>query len=459
MLFVSFVVKKLKVFKGQSGFSLMEVMFAVVILSLGLVFVACQFPVGIDAVRDVVDETNKIIDAHNSQVMLELEFQRLKTLPNYDPKLIWDNRENNYNPPPSGYPTTDVMTMHVLAKPNVLADSLLLYNNKWRVVIDDPEYYEAYITGAPLNTFPLWPFWSHNSIYAGAYQNFTDAFIGFIGDIGNIMSPPVDESDPQVVGLLPTSGYDPTYINDRIKYLHPAIFEESLKRNYSWAAMYHENSNEYYIFTLRHPKKQVRYAVQHPDSFRIFQEKPRDPYGPIKFSVEPLIAPTNGTWPSMIYPEPYVPTPSDPPVLQDRMFPIPWRVCLGEYSQRYRVSSGGSFYYEDKWAGPDSFRIPEEIAHILRTGSIIVDADPADNDSDTIGPLTTRGSGQIYEVSEIFLDDANQYWMRLRTDLYDDLHYFWVFPPPIKRGVDNALGYEFEDTQPVVEVTKKIINF
>ena len=57
----------------------------------------------------------------------------------------------------------------------------------------------------------------------------------------------------------------------------------------------------------------------------------------------------------------------------------------------------------------------------------------------------------------MFVESDGTYWVRLRTPLHDDLHYFWVFPPPIVRTGPGPDDYEFDDWQPVVSVTKKVI--
>ena len=454
-----------------SGFTLMEVLFAVAILAIGLIFLACQFPVGMFSARDNVDQTRKVIETHNSQVMTEVQLSLVNT------SRILDKRSNQGNwrldkwHPKSIRANCDITRIHFLPKPNVYASGAP------ELVLDDPEGAEGYMAylltpidinlGAPYNykftkgtLEPEPPFWSHHSKNSSVYgiSGFAFRTNMFLGDIGQVMSPPVDETDPKVQELirrmeLDLGPYNPLDPAHRLQYLHPAIFEVSLDSNYSWAAFYSEGDSQYYIFTLRNPRKEVRYAVQDEASFYYLDPpnfwngpaghpRPRDCYGEIyDAAIQPV-----GDWP---------PAAAPGAAGADRVFPIPWRVCLGPFSKRYRVRD----YYEDMeddqpW--DSTFRIPEAVADILRPGSILIDADPADNDHDGTGPLTTRGSGQLYEVSEVFIDPDGYFQVRLRTGLRDDLHYFWVFPPPIIRYGDGS--YDFDDWQPVVSVTKKVID-
>ena len=55
----------------------MEVLFAMMILTLGLVFVASQFPIGLWNSRVVADQTISAIEGNNSQMMVELKLDGL----------------------------------------------------------------------------------------------------------------------------------------------------------------------------------------------------------------------------------------------------------------------------------------------------------------------------------------------------------------------------------------------
>ncbi|MBN1845323.1 MAG: hypothetical protein JW810_06535, partial [Sedimentisphaerales bacterium] len=446
-------------------FSLMEVMFAVAILAVGLVFVACQFPVGLFASRDVADQTRNVIEAHNGRATLQTRLSTIKMdlpIPTASTTTLrtpaLDNRPNVY-----GETNWDVTAVHRLITPNLLADPVV--GNRWRVVLDgivpaDDFDYFRYLVDVKGILAPQWPFWSDPTVFPPSVVPFTEATIdvisdlGYVGDIGFMMSPPVDAGDPEVQRLIRQragGSYDPTNMSDRRRYLHPAILEVSLRRRYCWAAFYREGSGrfhrggataeyfqeparEFYIFTLRNAPKEVRYAVQSPQSYVIEQANAGDPY----------------RFPSVL-PEP---GPAD----QDRLFPVPWRVCLGpSHWQRYRIDPATHEPYEDDPAGPREFEIHPVIASLLRPGSILIDADPADDGDVGAGAMTTTESGQIYEVQEVVrINDVNQdrFSLRLRRGLLDDLHYFWVFPPPILSDRN-----EFDDWQPVISLTKKMIDY
>jgi len=383
--------------KCAGGFSLMEVLFAVVILTLGLVFVAANFPVGIMNASKVAESTRNIIDAHNAEVMVELQLGAIVADPcthqNYSLDAALDYISNNRH-------------VRLLPKPNVLVDYYPL-----RVVIDNPEGDTN--MGSVVNTSINWLFWSDDK-----GKLFTDYYLG---DIGPIVSPAVDVSDRdvqkklQMLSSYPTSLPLPEEIED-------AIFEVSMERKNSWCVLYRQvksNIKEFcfYVFTLRSPPH-ARYAMQ-------------------------------GDFESTLSVEP---RPSD----VDRRFPVPWRIDLDLLSTPY-------------WGHPDwphtaqiqepfnhdRFIVPEELANLLQTGSILID----------------RMKGHRFEVVDVYLSDDNngQWYVRVNPSLElwmtpgpggglmeGVMGQFWFFPPPIVRLGD---GYSFEGKQPVVKVTRKIMRF
>lgn len=407
----------------------MEVMFAVAILAIGLVFLACQFPVGMFAARDNADQTRKVIEVHNSQVMAEVQLSLVNR------GRILDNRGNqNWNNPKLDL---DIIRMHFLPKPNVYSNSILM--GAPELVLDDPEGDEGYIAylldnktpvNNPMEVPPDPPFWSAKGPLVTDFS-YTSVFLE---DIGHMMSPPVDETDPKVQKLM-RWGRSP----------EEAIFEAALESNYCWAMFYREGYEKYYIFTLRNPQKEVRYAVQTPNSFLLDQSGAGRCYGTVGAINSEFTYNTAGSWPSPAEPD---------DAALDRKFPVPWRVCLGEYSIRYRVdvTEPERYGYDDQ--RPGEFILPEIYADLLLPGSILIDADPYDTDHDGTGRQTTGGCGNIYEVTEVYRGNDGLLRVRLRTDFHDDLHYFWVFPPPI----DRATG-AFDNWQPVVSVTKKLMDF
>ena len=364
------------------GFSLMEVLFAVVILTLGLVFVAANFPVGIMNASKVAESTRTIIDTHNAEVMTELQLGGLSTSVYFG------------HSPANKYINTDG-TIHLLRMPNVLPYIPGVRPDEY-VVMDDPcgIYFptDEIIYNNP-NNLP-----TYITIDSDGYLD--------RGNIGMVVSPAVDISDQEVQKRLP-GGY--TYDDEQA-----AIYDVSIERNYSWCALYrHITGNTYnlYIYTLRRHNKNARYAIQEPTAFTT--------------SGEPI------------------------PGLQgyDRLFPVPWRIYLGDTFIDDRE------FIADSEKPPSYFSIDIITAKLLGKGSIIIDAD-------TENPLTAwPDNGYVYEVIEIQGDEFNGFIVRLNRPLDDDLNNIWFFPPPIVRTGSGDDDYIFEGKQPVVKVTRKIMRF
>ncbi|MFC1782246.1 prepilin-type N-terminal cleavage/methylation domain-containing protein [Planctomycetota bacterium] len=509
----------------KQGFSLMEVMFAVAILALGVVFVACQFPVGLALCRDVIDNTSHGINTHNAQTQLELESVYGRFTTELIPTLARRYYPINQFSEP-GY-------IHFLVKPNVLADpvppnySLYGLTKPQPVLIaDDIEYSRDPITFDPTDPLeyfnlqdyifpsvvPRWPFWRQHGDWASillttnnGYNFLTDFFLG---DIGSMALPPVDGSDAEVERILREGGdrefgtiaswLNRPIIADGITYenylrdLNLVLFEVALQRRYSWAAMYsnYDLPIQYiYIFTLRNPAQQVRYAVQHPLSF-VYRRRPDEAVDPL----DPLFT----DQPEM-RPRPVLPSDGDiwlHPRFRDRVFPVPWRVSLDEGATGFETHTGNHptnvthFFYDhnngSRTMMPNplnpslqielfvqTFSVDSFIGKILRPGSIIIDADPGDiwwghlimdPGDPTDYSRTYEGCGFSYEVQDIQPDPAyplSRYVVTLKTPLLNDMSSFWVFPPPIKRYRDkNGIftdQYEFTDQQPVINMTKKTI--
>jgi len=363
----------------QKGFSLLEVMFSMMILTLGMVFIASMFPVGLYTSRDVVDSTMNALESHNAQVMTEIRLGELKQQNSVDYNaIIQTNHKPPFNTPPFVVP---------IVKPNYLIDDNL-------VVLDGEDYF--YGPDDPQSPYPPY-------ITADGGMGLLD-----LRNIGSIVSPAVDATDPAVVKKLSKLTNWDWLDQDR------AILDVALDRKYCWAAL--RKDNMYYIFILRNFSGNIRYAVQHKDSYEPSGGLPYDP---------PALAPE--------------PAAAD----EDRQFPVPWRIFLGRYFRFAHVNPGDSDYHDPILP----LLVPENVANILRPGSILVDADPADKDGPPGNEQTTGQCGEIYEVMDVNTDGT----ISLKTPLRDDLHYVWVFPPPIERtGIND---YKFANQQPVISVT------
>lgn len=410
----------------------MEVLFAVMILTLGMIFVAAQFPMGLATSKQIADSTQGAIDRHNAAVMVDLQLRGILATFGGVGNMI-DDRDN----------TVAFARVHPLATPNFLVDDE-------RLIVDDWEDF-GFDIGAP-----RWPFWSGGITETlwGRYWYVTDPdpTLTNAGDIGHMVCPPVDETDAEVQQILNDWGVapgDPTYVED----LNNAIFDVAMERNYSWLALYDSDEKMFYVFTCRIPDVPVSYAMQTPESMFVRCTST------VGMNAEPF---PYSVWPGGVSNDPA--EPMDETDDADRMFPVFWRVFLDDVAKfdgpdgngplpgsRWMLEQDGSGLraLEDEDA-PDLLYVDAYVAAVLRPGSIIVDADPFDND----GNNTTRTSGDMYEVDDVWMDEIDnmdRYYVRLKSPLRDDLHCFWVVPPAIvDRSVDPP---EFADQQPVIDVS------
>jgi hypothetical protein len=338
--------------------------------------------------------------------------------------------------------------VHLLVKPNIPANC---GPGNWQLILDDlepypyvlsPLYlnYESYVTD-PVNGLgqlePRWLFWSQRDnpatpLPVNEYDSITTYFIG---DIGNMMCPPVDISDRWVQKYLQR------FTNPGLGELNAAIFDTAMKKNYSWCALYrcmeptdllnHHLSRKYcfYIFTLRTENKSLRYAIQSPENIAI----------------------GNAVAASANY---------------DRVFPVPWRIDLNNGSsmaaifQRYyiRPANGGT-KNNPILPAPRIFELNPAHAKLLQAGSIIVDADPELEEPWVLPAIATPwvDNGYVYEVEEVTYTDDGRCLLKLRKELEDDLRYIWVFPPAV---VDRStVPPTFADLQPVVNVEQMVVTF
>jgi len=382
-----------------SGFSLMEVLFSILVLSMGLIFVACQFPVGLRTSVDIAETTTKVIDTHNAGIMLELKLGALKSIaPTYiGPGVFIDTNPGVY----------------FLYQPNKR-----IHKDYQDMVMDNPNPIPAIhcFERIPSKDYPYYPF-------AGPFaQNHLPQYITRDEinsphviekrNLGALVSPPVDETDKEVlqklrdkhVSLPGESGYNATTYEAA---LNTAVYDVALQRNYSWCTLYQHiggNAFRFYIFTLRQSKTGEVYAMQKPP----FAE------------------------------------PRALPATEDRLFPVPWYVRL-----LTRVDPTNTTYFPpgepwDRFILDDYTQYADAVENILRQGSIIVDAD----------------YGHVYEILDISNVDAG-WQIRLRTDLHetDHLRSFWVVPPAIVEHSGGSNLDIFADKSPVVEMAQCVISF
>jgi len=157
----------------RGGFSLIEILFAVLILSMGMIFVSMQFPVGLANSRQLRDKTVKVINAHNAKVTMEIQFSGISqtvilTIPDYQNSLIVADGN-----------------VHFLPKVNLLNDGTL--------VVDDPE--DMLGLGPVANQD-----YTQTSFYGGTPPDFFPPYMSIddndnlkLGNLGLMMSPAIQD--------------------------------------------------------------------------------------------------------------------------------------------------------------------------------------------------------------------------------------------------------------------------
>ena len=225
------------------GFSLLEVMFAVVILALGLIFVASYFPLGLSMTREIAQGTQGPIRAHNAAVLIELRLEQV-----VGDDRFWGNGGQFLNT--DGY-------MRPLCQPNVRPDSC-------DVVMDDVD--GVFFPGpapAPAKYDPC--------SMPGYIALDTDGLIEK-GAVGLFTCPQIGETDREVLDrvMAANPAYDPIVEQDRHDYLQPAIYDVALEQNAGWLALAQcldptpgqGKTFRFFIFEFNRRDKKLRYGMQ-----------------------------------------------------------------------------------------------------------------------------------------------------------------------------------------------------
>lgn len=366
---------------GQSGFSLIEVMFGVVILTMGLIFVASQFPLGLDASRTVAYKTLVPIEAENSRIMTKLQLPG-----NIGNGLFIDNVDTR---------------VRFLYQPNVRP--AFSQPSRPNVVMDDP-FNSFYLTAPPANkTYQEGTGIGEVPPYITRTEYGTLDRIAPL-NIGQIVLPAVDMTDPDVLALIYEIDSDYLPADDDGELLNEKVYEVAQKRSLSSLRFYKclgANTTEFclYTFILNTTNKNLRYAVQ--DEGQLANPTPLNANQ------------------------------------QDRLFPIPWLVELARPINPNDPSDfDSSIVYE--FALNEFTQFPDAIANIIRRGTVLLDAD----------------FGHLYKIDQIESDGEGTYFIRLDRPLNEMngefLENFWIVPPAYD-------GVIFLDQQPVIDVVRQIV--
>jgi len=307
--------------KRQTGFSLVEVLFAVMILSMGLIFVAAQFPVGLMIAKETTEDTLNAVHAHNAQTMTELQMGSIPT------GYIRDSNGAFLNTHGS---------VHFFCRPNQRID--------WEdIVMDDPvndaftidpvrNYkYDQVLLGAT-------PTFAKDEVPSHIVMETPDHTPEFISaqSLGNCFSPAIGRYDAIILDYLDEINASDPPTPDQ---LNEAFYNAIDTRKYAWCMLYQYRGTGnqdrtfcFYTFIVRMSNKSARYAVQ--DNNVVIND-PRS-YGPN----------------------------------QDRILPTPWYVDLYNdkvvHTTTYPVGTIDRLFINTA-----------SVMELLRAGSIIVDADGA----------------------------------------------------------------------------------
>ena len=420
-----------------AGFTLLEVMFAVVVLMLGMIFVASQFPAGLYLSRQIVDATTESLEGQNTAAMMALELDQVAA----------------YTPPGGGTQisfvgpaSTDVFCttgkqVYFLNRANIMADSLNDTNKD--VVIDEPTNRYFYSPKEPSSPF------EYNKSIPGYY-------------VLEDRTATLSEMRPQSLGMftVPMVGkYDesidkkrreeyPDYDDFRNNYSADQqanaydrwMFDEILNnRDYNWILLYR------YLNDKTDPDPADPFTLEFI-CLKI-RQKPTDRYG--MYEEDPSATDPTATK-----------TPKSLADDQDRWLAVPWKI---ELNTAINPSDIGSYpthqfpdpEFTDRFLLNDYTNSTTDVLHIvsiLREGTPLIDVD----------------HGQIYTVVSLVenADNPDDWYIRLdrRLEAKDGsgalLTYqrFWIVPPPITNHTSSGPD-EFADEQPVVDITRTVITY
>jgi len=430
--------------RTQAGFSLIEVLFAVLVLTLGLVFVASQFPIALSQSYDIAQTTANPIFAQNAEI--EAELQITNVINKADPNFFGDgaagagryidNRTNMGSATNPFGPVLYLPTVNFRPFYNdmIMDNPVPAFGAPWSKIFIP--IYATSPTWANFNYFQNPPAYSFNTNYLpptiNIYNTANQGPIGR-GNLGLRVSPQVTPFDPAVADVMrqKSSSYTqppftiPPYAGtpDVIWWdLNDSIFQVAQKRKFCHCVFYQciapsatgGRNFRMLIFTIKLLENQ-RYALQ-DNSFAnwIYQPAiyaaPQDRWLPVPF----YVALQNPITPSIRYQNIFA-----------NLNPLT-RIDLTGNDVKFSGASASAAYSQ----------FPAEICSLLRPGSMIINA----------------VSGELLEIEEAYEGGFKLRQPMPFTDSSYQLQYFWVIPPPLTPA-RNAFG----DNQLVVDVAEKII--
>jgi hypothetical protein len=445
----------MKLSSRQSAFSLLEVLFALMVLTLGFIFVASQFPIALDNSRKIAETTANTINTHNDNALVDLDAAKIVN--------NWTSFFN-YNffslpipniPIPAGpyYFINQNGLTSFYYQPNCRAAYFAQYISAPpypnvpdlpRIIMDDPLNTYFMNFGFTASADFEYPWFADHTITI--FQNgqvpsslqvrpvtAATAYVDAV-NIGDRVCPPVTSYDKAVLqimrekyGMFPPFFTPPAVLTDvNWKKWQKAILDVAVnQRNICTVTLYRctnpvsfggdGRSFRMYIFNCRFDAKTQRFPVQRVVSTSL----PLDYYNP---------RPYDGAT----------------AVLEDRIFPVPWYIALNNaivptvrglppYNKSLEIINLTDS--NDNSANIYSDYAPA-IINLLRVGSWIVNA----------------VSGESYQIKEI-----SGMAVRLSPPIQltdGNLWHFWVIPPAIDRNKAS-----FVDNQPVLSMVEKTVRF
>ncbi len=395
---------------ARGGFSLLEMMIAIVILGLGLLMAATMFPVGWTRARDLAEFTSETTSAETAAMTLRLLC-----------KVEGASSTSFVGDAGPGAPDTVVHVLHIenaLADPNVLPPNKELALGEW---------YRSSAAGAtPMQS----DFILVDPMVTAGWEllaNFPEAQIAF----HQRTIPPLPRQ--------PLSTDTPPPSDDQIGRWNTLLDS----RRFAWAVLYRFNelptTNEtrsmtFYLFTLRRTQPTHRFARQ-----------------------DDMAPPV---------------TPQALDATEDMLFPVPWLIklkILGNWIDP-EIAGGGtqllpSGVASEAVANPGASPPAEGrlIAQMLQPGSVLVDR--VTGHVLKVEQHRYTGTGASFDhQATVTLDreiTGSDIGVTIDTAIGpgDVLRDFWVFPPPVVIDRPEQGFVVFDGRQPVVGVETRQMFF
>jgi prepilin-type N-terminal cleavage/methylation domain-containing protein len=490
--------------RGRSAFSLAELMIALVILGLGLLFIAAALPVGLEYTRETVDLENA--EAAGEYALDQLETNLRTSIRLYDWGIadpaganvlrLLDNihrpRDQDLTSTPPRYPLNKtyepVFKVRPVAMGNVRMGSVP--SGQTREIVDDVEATISAYIRALNGATPVAPL--EVDIAMSAHTGLS------LGE--NPVLPGLARVYPPTEPVTTLSVQN--FFNDNVAYktyqmrlgLYGALsatqqqneWEKALDRRLSWTVFYrrihYPEPGPDNVFGTADDNLKQAVELQY-EIIIVVAQRPsvnhRFPRQRLRLSGNNLTEfERPAAW------SPNAPAPDDPLVGSDRLAPTPWLVVfdrsnpsalpLLNTSGLYDTTPGGNrtLYFSFRDPPTLTFRCTQEVGKLLAEGSILI---PAFNDLhylDLAQGLDTRVSGfvphapttlPIYEVVErpddttiVVRNNGFYPWVASGNPSDTQAWPVWVIPPAFAER-DSTGQPIYERSSPILKVIRRTV--